>query len=210
VNSLERKKCFAGLQACGYRIIWLVSLLALGTTLDCKQTHEGGDTQTNWLKSCSDDADCGKLSCSCGHCVQPCSSAADCSEAPGPASCQSSAGSAVQTLCGGPSSSAGQPSSAGQASSPAEPGASGICLTTCTDQNPCPATQRCVAGACLPASASSPDGPDGAAPPLVSSDFCPRLYEALCNHVERCGCDATSCRTFAAQTCTDPGDVWAA
>src|SRR6185436_8956632 len=39
-----------------------------------------GDSQTNWLKSCDADADCGALSCVCGVCTRACDGGASCDE----------------------------------------------------------------------------------------------------------------------------------
>lgn len=192
------KTHFNTVRAMGYRVMRLCVLLAasLGAVFSCSQKSQGGDTQTNWLKACSTDRECGTLSCECGHCVQPCTSNAECANTALPTTCQPATADAVQSLCGGVTDS------------------SAMCLGTCTDSAPCAGTERCVAGSCLPAlpAMTPPDSgvPDSAGTPTagtVSGEFCPRFFEALCKHMESCGCDAAAaarCRAFATQTCSDP------
>jgi hypothetical protein len=60
----------------------------------------GGDTQTNWLKTCTLDSECGELSCECGICSLPCASDAECNEAPAGVGCFAPDSAEVLAACG--------------------------------------------------------------------------------------------------------------
>jgi hypothetical protein len=53
--------------------------LACGATT---RTQESDSGNTNWLKSCDTDQECGDLSCTCGKCRTACAGASDCSLPP--------------------------------------------------------------------------------------------------------------------------------
>ncbi len=105
----------------------------------CKtETHEGSTivtgTETNWLRSCSGDSECGDLTCECGICTQRCDQ--DACQLTG-AVCSPNGSAAVAALC--------QQGAA----------ASSLCLPACDAT--CAVGQVCVAGACIPTlDASSP------------------------------------------------------
>lgn len=69
------------------RRIAITTLLpaALLATLACSPAPKGpsSDSQTNWLRSCEVDADCGELSCVCNVCTLPCSDDTACESLPG-------------------------------------------------------------------------------------------------------------------------------
>lgn len=75
--------------------LWLApcALLALAVSaaLSCggeTSSPAGTDTNTNWLKSCSSEADCGLGSaCSCGRCTLECDTDADCAGLSSGAAC---------------------------------------------------------------------------------------------------------------------------
>lgn len=75
----------------------LLSLLALA----CQDADNSGSqtgTETNWLKVCQSDADCGELSCNCGVCTLDCRADADCDAFKGVCT----TGQALTEQCGGP------------------------------------------------------------------------------------------------------------
>jgi hypothetical protein len=67
------------------------TLLAFGVSAfaACGLTDaSGGDSNTHWLQSCTEDDDCGgQLSCLCGVCSEPCTADRDCQHLGNPASC---------------------------------------------------------------------------------------------------------------------------
>jgi hypothetical protein len=67
-------------------------LAACGGTTSAR---EGDSGNTNWLQTCTTDADCGALSCFCGSCRSACDAAVDCAAPPGD-SCRGDAGSAAE------------------------------------------------------------------------------------------------------------------
>jgi O-glycosyl hydrolase len=96
----------------------------------CEPNHvpQTTDSQTNWLKSCSLDADCGVFSCVCNVCTLPCSTNDACADAPG-SECVGADDPGAVAVCGGSSA----------------PGA-GMCLPRCDAS--CDTGQMCVAGVC--------------------------------------------------------------
>lgn len=80
-------------------VLW--SLVAVALALAC--SPRGGpqvDSQTNWLKACQVDDDCGSLLCVCGSCTATCNSDQDCADLDG-ASCVASESAEAVALCGG-------------------------------------------------------------------------------------------------------------
>jgi O-glycosyl hydrolase len=90
------------------------------------------DSQTNWLKSCSVDSDCGAYSCVCNVCTLPCGSDDACADAPGSVCVEAGDPGAV-AVCGGSAA----PSF-------------GLCLPLCGATS-CASGQMCVAGVCTSA-----------------------------------------------------------
>lgn len=104
-----------------YGLLWLF--------LSCQSGAQGGPqlgTETNWLKSCETDADCGELSCECGLCTLTCQQTLDC---PMPGAVCSEAATA-QTCA--------------SVSTPPE----GLCLAACAGS--CQTGESCVEEACIP------------------------------------------------------------
>lgn len=108
-----------------------IGLLLGWLSLSCSPSGESGDSQTNWLRSCRADAECGDMQCLCGVCTRPCTDADACSGMPG-ASCVSASDSGAIAQCSG-----------------SPPPAAGLCLSRC-DVAACPSAQMCVAGICAP------------------------------------------------------------
>jgi hypothetical protein len=80
---------------------WLV-LCGFSVVVACtsEPSKPGGDTQTNWLKACTQDSECGELSCECGVCSRPCSSSVDCAGAPVGVSCFAATSGETRAVCG--------------------------------------------------------------------------------------------------------------
>ena len=87
---------------------------------------ETSNKTTNWLVTCSTDADCGGASCICGICTESCTAADTCAASGG--------------LCG--DSFAATTQCSGQVNA-------GICMAACAQESDCDAGQTCVAGACV-------------------------------------------------------------
>jgi len=127
------------------RISMLVAgLLSLAAALTaCAKTtaSDGVGTNTNWLRSCQADADCGDAdSCICSVCTRACSSSAQCGALPDGASCEPLPGE----LCG------------------TEPVRS-ACVQGCGSDADCAAlpSGHCTAGVCVgQAATASPDAGD--------------------------------------------------
>jgi len=110
-------------------------LSVLGCLVAACSPHDGPvtDSQTNWLRACESDADCGALQCLCGACTSGCSAETDCESLQEEgASCVTADEAGSVALCGGQT-----------------PPAPGVCLPRCDDED-CPSGQMCVAGACSP------------------------------------------------------------
>jgi glucuronoarabinoxylan endo-1,4-beta-xylanase len=114
----------------GSRAIWVA---AAGWLLAACEPKSGPqtDSQTNWLRACSSQSDCGDLDCICGACTRLCDRDAAC-KALGDTSCLTAQEVGVVALCSGTS-----------------PSVAGLCLPACRDGS-CPEGQMCVAGACNP------------------------------------------------------------
>jgi len=98
-------------------------------TLACGEPQGRAGTNTNWLRRCVDDAECGEtLVCSCGRCTAPCSEATDCAKLAG--TCATAAAAAFQCRDGA---------------------AAALCLGTCAADVDCAAGQLCRDGACVDA-----------------------------------------------------------
>lgn len=94
----------------------LLGLLTLTTCLSlaCGRDLGGTGSDTNWLRACDDDAECGDLSCVCGVCTLECSSDSTCNRY-GALECLSASALAA---CSGSSVPAG-----------------GICVAACDDSD---------------------------------------------------------------------------
>lgn len=100
-------------------------------------------TETNWLKACQSDAECGDLSCECGICTDPCTTDSQCT-APG-AKCRASDGPEVNGLCAASAQTAA------------------LCLPTCTAS--CDADEVCLGARCVAPAGTSSDASLGDASP---------------------------------------------
>lgn len=117
-------------------IRWAVLALAL---FACEPKHQGdeADSQTNWLRTCQIDSQCGALSCICGVCTQACSPSVACDDNPKGAECIPADDAGAVAQCGG-----------------SRPPSAGICMPRC-QEGTCGDDQVCVAGVCAPLSAPS-------------------------------------------------------
>ena len=110
-------------------LFFLAGALALGCEA---RTHpQIIDSQTNWLKACQIDAQCGDYSCVCGVCTSPCGDDSACSSLKG-SSCVDASDPGGIAECGG-----------------TRVPKLGICLPRCDDGG-CASGQMCVAGVCAP------------------------------------------------------------
>ena len=113
--------------------IWLAALAACALGSTCAKSTppaEGGESNTNWLRVCAPDDDCGDgFSCVCGACTVACQDDVTCEGHGGGATC-----SALPASCGG-----------GGAKLPAA-----ACLAECTRDEDCDALEGglCRAGVC--------------------------------------------------------------
>src|SRR5689334_7216559 len=83
------------------RVLGLVGCLLLACVWNgCSEKNaQGGDTQTNWMQVCSEDAECGALHCVCGHCTLDCANNDDCAATPVPSTCHRRDDAEGQALC---------------------------------------------------------------------------------------------------------------
>lgn len=88
-------------------------------------------SQTNWLRACQIDAQCGDLQCLCGACTRTCSAGSACADLDGGVCVMAEDAGAI-ALCGGN-----------------EPASPGLCLPRCEPEG-CPSGTSCVAGVCSP------------------------------------------------------------
>ena len=109
----------------------MASVLLVVFVAGCGPDEPTIGSQTNWLKACHSDADCGSFACFCGTCTRSCETGASCDGLPG-ASCIGADDAGAVALCGG-----------GTKPSP------DLCLPRCPDEGCGPGTS-CVAGVCSP------------------------------------------------------------
>jgi hypothetical protein len=168
-----------------YAVVLLAGVIGLASACGSTQ-QQGGDTQTNWLKSCTESSECGGFACICGYCAKDCTVTLDCNGTPVVTNCNDPTSAAALALCG----------------AIAPP--SGVCLASCGGDTECASTERCVGGACVPVGTVGTEA--GAAPEVQT--FCEAWVEARCSYVESCGCGAAAaaqCRTEFAPTCGPDG-----
>lgn len=113
------------------RTFGLLGLLgALRLALACNTADPGAGSNTNWLRPCDEDAECGsELSCLCGVCSAPCED--ECGLADAVCARPGSAG--LEQLCG---------------DAEVAPEA-GLCLPACAGDSECAPGQLCHDGGCL-------------------------------------------------------------
>ncbi len=108
---------------------WIAAAIALASfaaACESRQTDTGSGSNTNWLKACHEDADCGdSLGCRCGSCTLDCNQDDECLGL-GAARCVPAEDGAAWAAC--------------QSREPAL--SSGMCLPSC-------APGECVEGACV-------------------------------------------------------------
>lgn len=157
---------------------WIATLLTSLLLIACNESAQGGDTQTNWLKECQVNAECGDLECLCGRCTKPCQ-ASGCGGISADAWCSSATSRAVQSLCEG-------------SESPA------LCLRGCDTAGQCGSGEQCLDGACAPAPAPSDD----------AAGFCQLWIDSFATYMDGCGCGSdasTRYRQQAADLCAIDG-----
>lgn len=116
----------------------LIVMALCGTVfaaVSCQPTGPFTDSQTNWLRLCVDDTDCGDLSCRCGMCTSTCLGDATCTDQP-LSECIAGSEDGAIAACEG--------------SIPNY----GMCLPRCAD-NDCPSGLKCVAEVCVPLPAAT-------------------------------------------------------
>lgn len=107
----------------------LVAVSLLAVTCDPEGEPRAG-SQTNWLRACDRDAQCGsEMMCDCGVCTRPCDAQTACDGLSG-ASCVPASDTGAIGLCGGQA-----------------PASAGLCLPRCADQV-CSPGQTCISGVC--------------------------------------------------------------
>jgi len=116
-------------------VVVALSCTAFGGCLPNDEPQTG--SQTNWLRACLSDADCGSNSCQCGVCTHSCSADSSCADLPG-SSCVAATDSAAIALCDG-----------------SIPSAGALCLTRCGTASVCSGQAACIAGACTATSLAS-------------------------------------------------------
>jgi len=112
-------------------LLSLLAAIGCGFGCDPKSNPQTIDSQTNWLRACQIDAQCGASKCLCGVCTAPCTEDTACADRGG-ASCVSAKEEGAIAQCGG-----------------RRPPAAGLCMPRCDDA-PCADKQMCVAGVCTP------------------------------------------------------------
>src|SRR5215207_9807059 len=81
-------------------LLGVAALLTSLSLLACDESAQGGDTQTNWLRECQVNAECGDLECLCGRCTKPCETS-ECGSVSADALCFPATNQAVQRTCEG-------------------------------------------------------------------------------------------------------------
>jgi hypothetical protein len=140
---------------------WTVGLLASWLLMACRESAQGGDTQTNWLKECQVSTECGDLECLCGRCIEPCD-ARECGVAPTGATCFPATNQGVRTICEGSEAVA-------------------MCLRGCETTEQCRSAEQCLDGACVPSGAPPEEAGDAAG-------FCQLWIDSFAAYMDRCGC----------------------
>jgi len=110
-------------------LLLLAGALALGC--EARSRPLTIDSQTNWLRACEIDSQCGDSQCVCGVCTSPCGDDTAC-----------------QGLAGSSCVAADEPGSIAECGGTRVPKL-GLCLPRCTDGS-CASGQMCVAGVCTP------------------------------------------------------------
>lgn len=148
--------------------VWLlvVALAGGGTYVGCS-TPPLVDSNTNWLRMCSESAECGSaLACVCGICTETCSLDSTCGERGGVcAEPEGLNGNACSSTAEG-----GGPQSSGTA----------ICLPGCSADEDCDSDWACVQGACVepPTDGLAPltwPTPELESPQILNLDGAPEL-----------------------------------
>src|SRR3954469_20843214 len=123
---LLTRLCSDSLRACATAFLLLLCATHCG---DPDRQSPSVGTNSNWLRACSSDADCGETHCRCGACSLACASNADCSTLAN-ARCASGTDAAASSTCTTDTATAN----------------AGICLPRCTPGG-CTEEQSCVAEA---------------------------------------------------------------
>lgn len=116
------------------------------------------DGETNWLRACATDSECGQGICSCGICTTTCVRTGDCSGNKNGATCVPGDSVAAATLCGSTSN-------------------TGLCATECESASDCEPGLTCFDGACAADAAieSAPAVPQAGSYVLAVSTGIPGL-----------------------------------
>jgi hypothetical protein len=69
-------------------LYWSLLGVVIGLLVACANTAStGGESETNWLKTCAVDADCSVGACLCGRCTEECEPGGDCAGGPPGSQC---------------------------------------------------------------------------------------------------------------------------
>jgi hypothetical protein len=121
-----------------YSFYIFAAFLLVALSSGCANSRgPAGDKNTNWLKQCESDTDCGnEISCLCGICSESCESKSDCANKSRSASCVSVKVEPLASLC---------------ASAKSKPAGS-VCLLPCLTKEDCSSVSSemvCVEGSCI-------------------------------------------------------------
>ena len=167
--------------------ISLIAIWLACCVLGCIKSNESPQvgTNTNWLKACSEDAQCGSEgACLCGVCTMACSSDTQCGTVSSATRCEP----LNEAACG--------------ASAQAAPAA---CMQGCQSDTECTAIESgvCVEGLCLPGSQGGSGGSGVDPLALRRSDsvvLVPPVYADACTTHTDCTLVETSCNNCCAPT----------
>jgi hypothetical protein len=168
------------------RLMIALGLVALTFTFACSKAIKPlPDKNTNWLRKCDADADCGsELACLCGACTKTCGSSSQCEPASSDAICVRSSDPGVEAVCG------------------TQLPAAAICAATCDRDRDCDAQAkglRCQSGLCVPRATT--DEPIECNPGDVIAKICGMECPGL-NHNAFATCSADG--QYGPCICQDP------
>ncbi len=109
----------------------------------CSESHKPqASRETNWLRLCQADPECGELQCICGICTLECTGSSECGAG---VRCLGDGTELVAGACGTPEM------------------VPGLCAPECDRGEDCGADQDCVSGSCVPR-ALAPSARDASTP----------------------------------------------
>jgi hypothetical protein len=172
------------------KLIAALCLFAGLSTAGCSKAIKPlPDKNTNWLRACNEDAECGELVCLCGACTKDCTSTRQCDAASADAVCVEASDPSVEAVCGSGLS------------------APGICSAACDRDSDCAMQAKglqCQSGLCVPRgeTTSEPTEPTEDCEP---GDMIAKICHGRCTGLNEtafatCGAD----RRYGPCECIDP------